>query len=97
MIYRKAKSNEAEAIAALHAKSWQVAYKGILSDDFLENEVVENRLKIWTERFANPAENKFICVAVEGEVLKGFVCVYGNNDAEWGALIDNFYLWVFNN
>lgn len=92
MIYRQAKSNEAEAIATLHAKSWQVAYKGILSDDFLENEVVENRLKIWTERFAHPAENEFICVAVEDEELKGFVCVYGNDDAKWGALIDNLHV-----
>ena len=92
MIYRQAKSNEAEAIAALHAKSWQVAYKDILSDAFLNNEVEENRLKIWTDRFANPAENEFICVAVEDEVLKGFVCVYGNDDAEWGALIDNLHV-----
>lgn len=95
MIYRKAKTHEVESIATLHAKSWQVAYKDILSDDFLENEVVDNRLKIWTERFAYPAENEFICVAVEEEMLKGFVCVYGNDDAEWGALIDNFYLWVY--
>jgi ribosomal protein S18 acetylase RimI-like enzyme len=92
MIYRKAKSNEAEAIAALHAKSWQVAYKGILSDNFLNNEVKENRLKLWTDRFANPAENEFICMAVEDEELKGFVCVYGNDDAQWGALIDNLHV-----
>ena len=92
MIYRQAKSNEAKAIAALHAKSWQVAYKGILSDAFLNNEVEENRLKIWTERFANPVGNEFIYVAVEDNLMKGFVCVYGNDDAQWGALIDNLHV-----
>ena len=92
MIYRPAKSNEAEAIAALHAKSWQVAYRGILSDAFLENEVVENRLKLWIDRFAKPAENEFICMAIEDDELKGFVCVYGNDDAKWGALIDNLHV-----
>ena len=35
MTYRNATHEEAEAIADLHAKSWQTAYRGILSDDFL--------------------------------------------------------------
>jgi ribosomal protein S18 acetylase RimI-like enzyme len=92
MIYRKVKPNEAEAIAHLHAKSWQVAYRGILSDAFLDNDVLDNRLKKWKERFAHPANNEFICVAVEKKELKGFVCVYGNDDAQWGSLIDNLHV-----
>ncbi len=92
MTYRKAKSTEAEAIARLHAQSWQVAYKGILSDTFLDNDVLDNRLKVWTERFKNPPINEFICVAVDNDLIKGFVCVYGNDDAQWGALIDNLHV-----
>ena len=92
MTYRKAKSNEAEAIAHLHAQSWQVAYKGILSDAFLEQGVFENRLKLWALRFKNPQKNRFIYVAVEKQALKGFVCVYGNEDAQWGALVDNLHV-----
>jgi ribosomal protein S18 acetylase RimI-like enzyme len=92
MKYRKAKSNEAEAIANIHAQSWQVAYRGILTDAFLDHEVLENRLKIWTERFSHPAKNEFICVAVEKQVLKGFVCMYGNDDAQWGTLVDNLHV-----
>jgi ribosomal protein S18 acetylase RimI-like enzyme len=92
MTYRKAKSNEAEAIAHLHAQSWQVAYRGILTDAFLDHEVVNNRLKIWQERFTHPAKNEFICVAIEKQALKGFVCVYGNDDAQWGALVDNLHV-----
>jgi ribosomal protein S18 acetylase RimI-like enzyme len=92
MTYRKAKADEAEAIAKLHTKSWQIAYRGILTDTFLDNEVLENRLKIWTERFQNPSTNEFICVAVDDETINGFVCVYGNDDAQWGALIDNLHV-----
>jgi ribosomal protein S18 acetylase RimI-like enzyme len=92
MKYRKAKSNEAEAIAHIHAQSWQVAYRGILTDAFLDREVLENRLKIWKERFSHPAKNEFICVAVEKQVLKGFVCMYGNDDAQWGTLVDNLHV-----
>jgi GNAT superfamily N-acetyltransferase len=92
MTYRKAKSNEAEAIATLHAQSWQVAYKGILSDAFLKDEVLDNRLKLWKKRFDNPQNNVFICVAVEEKVLQGFVCIYGNDDEQWGSLIDNLHV-----
>ena len=92
MTYRKAKPTEAEAIAHLHAQSWQVAYRGILTDTFLDNEVLENRLQIWAERFKNPPLNEFIGVAVDNETIKGFVCVYGNDDAQWGALIDNLHV-----
>jgi GNAT superfamily N-acetyltransferase len=92
MTYRKAKPNEAEAIATLHAQSWQVAYKGILSDAFLRDEVLENRLKIWQNRFDDPQNNVFICVAVEEQTLNGFVCIYGNDDEQWGSLIDNLHV-----
>ena len=92
MKYRKAKLNEAETIAHLHAKSWQTAYRGILTDAFLDNDVFNNRLKVWTERLGKREKNRFICVAVEKDTLKGFVCVYGNDDAQWGALIDNLHV-----
>ena len=92
MRFRKAKPHEAEAIAHLHAESWQTAYKGILTDAFLDNDVFNNRLKVWTERFQKREKNRFICVVVEKKVLKGFVCVYGNDDAKWGALIDNLHV-----
>ena len=92
MTYRTANPNEAEAIAKLHAQSWQVAYRGILTDTFLDDEVLDNRLKVWTERFQNPSINEFIVVAVDNETIQGFVCVYGNADDQWGALIDNLHV-----
>ena len=92
MTYRKAKKDEAQAIAILHAQSWQIAYKNILSDAFLEKEVLPNRLHLWSERFAKREKNRWIYVAVDKQVLKGFVCVYGNDDPKWGALIDNLHV-----
>jgi ribosomal protein S18 acetylase RimI-like enzyme len=92
MTYRKVKNNEVKQIAELHAKSWQVAYKGILSDDYLDNQVLSNRLQVWTERFAKRQNNRFIYVAVDNQIVKGFVCVYGNDDPKWGALIDNLHV-----
>ena len=92
MTYRKVKSSDLNQIAVLHAKSWQVAYKGILSDAFLEKEVISDRLNVWMERFEKREKNRLIYVAVEKEVVKGFICVYGNDDVKWGALIDNLHV-----
>lgn len=92
MTYRKAKKDESQAIAILHAESWQIAYKNILSDAFLEKEVLPNRLHLWSERFDKREKNRWIYVAVDKQVLKGFVCVYGNDDPKWGALIDNLHI-----
>jgi ribosomal protein S18 acetylase RimI-like enzyme len=92
MIYRQAKPDEANIIAQLHATSWQTAYRGILSDDFLDNEVLNNRRAIWQKRFAEPQGNEYICVAIDQQNPKGFVCVYANDDEKWGALIDNLHV-----
>ena len=92
MTYRKAKSTEADAIAHLHAQSWQVAYKGILTDAFLENDVLDNRLQKWRDRFNSSEPNRIIFVAVENNQLKGFICLYGKGDVQWGTLVDNLHV-----
>ena len=92
MEYRKVRPSEADIIAQIHAKSWQIAYKGILTDAFLEHDIWENRRQVWQKRFAESAENEFICVAVEDDVVIGFVCVYGEANENWGSLIDNLHV-----
>ena len=89
---RIAQQNDADTIAHLHARSWQMAYKGILSDAFLEDAVFADRQKVWQERFETTDNNRCIFVAVEDNRIVGFVCIYGNNDAKWGALIDNLHV-----
>ena len=92
MAYRKVRPDEADIIANIHAKSWQIAYKGILTDAFLEHNVFANRREVWQKRFAESAKNEFICAAVECDVVIGFVCVYGDANENWGSLIDNLHV-----
>ena len=54
MIYREAISADAASVAALHAKSWRVAYRGILRDEFLDGDVVQNRVEVWEKRLTAP-------------------------------------------
>ena len=90
--FRNARKEDAENIAKLHAKSWQSAYKGILSDEYLANNVLKNRLETWQKRFENPKENQYIILVEENDILLGFVCIFGNQDTEYGSLIDNLHV-----
>jgi len=90
--YREAKASDAKRIALLHATSWQYAYRGVLSDEFLDNDVVENRRVHWQDRFKTPEKNQFVLLAEEGECIKGFFSVIGEADERWGALLDNIHV-----
>ena len=90
--YREAEASDAERIALLHAESWQCTYRGVLRDEFLDNDIVENRLAHWQERLKSPEKKQLILLAEEGECMKGFLCVIGEADAQWGALLDNIHV-----
>jgi GNAT superfamily N-acetyltransferase len=92
MIYRKATGNDTEKIALLHAQSWQQHYRGILSDKFLDGDVGENRLATWESRLQHPAENQYVILAEEKDILCGFACVFADDDPLWGALLDNLHV-----
>ena len=91
-LYREATSNDIDAIAHLHARSWQQHYRGILYDTYLDQEVEEDRQIIWQERLQHPQPTQHIIIATEGETVGGFACTYARHDPRWGALLDNLHV-----
>jgi len=90
--YREARPADAEAVALLHVRSWRESYRGSFSDSFLDEEQPGERLRVWHERLGKPPGNQFVQLAVEGESLRGFVCVYGDHDPQWGSFVDNLHV-----
>ncbi|GAA4397918.1 GNAT family N-acetyltransferase [Nibrella viscosa] len=90
--YRQALPTDIELIAQLHARSWQHAYQGILTDAFLGGAILDDRRAVWQERLATPADNQYILTAVEDDKLIGFVCVFCDHDEQWGSLVDNLHV-----
>lgn len=90
--YRMATAADTSQIAALHARSWQETYRGIMPDEFLDNEVEAERLAVWQERFAEHPPNRQIIVAEDGGQLVGFACVVAGSDPVYGALLDNLHV-----
>jgi GNAT superfamily N-acetyltransferase len=90
--YRPAEPGDAEAVASLHARSWRENYRGSFSDEFLDGDLLGERLGVWRERLSHPVDHQFVELAVEGPNPVGFVCVYGDLDPQWGSLIENLHV-----
>jgi len=97
--YRWARSEDAAAVAGLHAESWRRHYRGSYPDAFLDGPVFENRAAVWDERLAalvgdgDPDAGTVTILAESGSGdLVGFVHVVLDDDPAWGALVDNLHV-----
>lgn len=92
MVFRPASKNDAYAIAALHAKSWQQNYRGALSDEFLDTKAPSERLDVWQSRLQNAPLDQFVATAESDGKLVGFVCLYFDHSGDYGTLMDNLHV-----
>jgi GNAT superfamily N-acetyltransferase len=93
MTIRAAGMADADAIAQLHAHSWQTAYRGILSDEFLQGPLHENRRVLWHSRLTETDRaDQFVLVDEQEGAIRGFACVFLEADPEWGSLLDNLHV-----
>lgn len=95
---RRATAADIPHIAALHVASWRTAYRGLLSDSFLDGPVEAERLAMWQGRCAeDPSRWPLILVAEDADGahsgrFAGFICVFPEHDARWGSLVDNLHV-----
>jgi ribosomal protein S18 acetylase RimI-like enzyme len=46
--------DDATPFGALHVRAWQVAYRGLLPDDYLDALVADDRARMWAEALGRP-------------------------------------------
>ncbi|MBD1577762.1 GNAT family N-acetyltransferase [Vibrio sp. S11_S32] len=92
MQIREAEFTDYTQIAQLHASNWQQVYAGILDDDYLQNQLLDERKAIWQTRLTHPSLNQGILLIEQDDQLCGFVCLYGNHSFELGTMIDNLHV-----
>lgn len=84
---RKADSEDVEAIAEIHVRSWQAAYRGVLPGELLDGLSVAERVKSWREILTATEEHwlTFVAESVAGGLV-GFCSVTTpSRDADTGA------------
>jgi GNAT superfamily N-acetyltransferase len=90
--FRKARPEDAHAVAALHADSWQRHYRGAYSDAFLDGEPAGHLTQLWTKRLATPSPQAHTVLAEYDGELVGLAHALFDKDPVWGALIDNLHV-----
>jgi ribosomal protein S18 acetylase RimI-like enzyme len=89
---RTATSDDAGAIAGLHAESWRRFYRGVYSDRYLDGDLAGERGAVWAARLADPGPETITLICDNEHGLLGFVHVRLDADPEWGALLDNLHV-----
>lgn len=89
---RRATPADVEGIAQLHADSWRRNYRGAYVDSYLDGDVVNERIVAWRERLSAAADETATIVAVDGGGVVGLAHTIFDEDAEWGALLDNLHV-----
>jgi GNAT superfamily N-acetyltransferase len=89
---RQATRADADAIAAIHARSWRATYRGLLSDDYLERDIDADRERVWRDRFDRLTSDTFaVFLAEDAHVAVGFACVMLDQSIP-NALVENLHV-----
>jgi ribosomal protein S18 acetylase RimI-like enzyme len=93
IIIRDAANEDVAPIAALHAESWRSGYRNVLSHEYLEEQVHQERLATWQARFSEASQKPmYVLVAEANAMLAGFVSVFPDEDAVFGSYLDNLHV-----
>ena len=92
LVYRVATAHDAEKIAVLHVASWQLHYRGMLDDFYLDNQALVDQTKVWKERLLSPDPNMLLILAEDVDQLLGFGCLFLDDNPKFGALLDNLHV-----
>jgi GNAT superfamily N-acetyltransferase len=71
MLLRPAEPEDAMAVARVHVRSWQAAYRGLLPDDYLDQLRPEDRAQRYDFAALDPLKPRTVVAVVEG-LIYGF-------------------------
>jgi len=77
---RRAEPADAMAVARVHVRSWQAAYRGLLSHEYLDGLRPEDRATSYTFGGLEP-DHPTTIVSVEDEMIRGFATIGPSRDA----------------
>jgi ribosomal protein S18 acetylase RimI-like enzyme len=82
VIFRDARLEDAEAAATIHVKTWQIAYRGQIPNDYLDSLDVVSRTKRWQEKLSNPSPRTRNLIAEANQKIIGFCDIGKSRDED---------------
>jgi ribosomal protein S18 acetylase RimI-like enzyme len=92
VVVRRATVDDAGAIARIHVRAWQAAYRGVMDDAFLDSLSVDEREAAWRRRLPAPPPDVF--VAERDGRIAGWMCLGHSRDGD--AAGGTGELWAIN-
>jgi GNAT superfamily N-acetyltransferase len=93
MLLRRAEPGDEEAVARVHVRSWQVAYRGLLPDDYLDRLSPADRAGRYTFAAVGPGSPQ-TTVAVGKNGICGFATSGPCRDADKGGAGELYAIYV---
>ncbi|HEU5351488.1 MAG TPA: GNAT family N-acetyltransferase [Terracidiphilus sp.] len=81
MLTRRAEPRDAMAVARVHVRAWQAAYRGLLPEEYLAGLRAEDRAARY-EFATTDAAKPWTLAAVEGDAIVGFATTSPSRDAD---------------
>lgn len=81
---RPALPGDVNALAVAHVAAWQVGYRGLMPQEYLDGLEVGERAGLWTDRLATPGEGPRTLVGTVDDEVVGFSVFGPARDAESG-------------
>src|SRR5215218_4770646 len=88
---RQARPEDSEAIALVHVRGWQAAYRDVFPREALTGLSVEQRAQMWRGQIAS---GRAIIVAEENAVVQGFAAVGPPQDEELEGFGELYAIYV---
>jgi GNAT superfamily N-acetyltransferase len=82
---------DASGIADVHVRSWQVAYRGLIDQNFLDRLSHAEHLSMWRHRFEAADPDLHVLVAEAGGELIGFSSFGPSRDGDAGVSTAEVY------
>jgi len=82
MLLRPAEPADAMAVARVHVRAWQVAYRNLLPDDYLNSLKPEDRAQRYTFGGTDPREPMTTVAVDERGTIRGFATTCAARDAD---------------
>jgi L-amino acid N-acyltransferase YncA len=92
VVVREVRVEDVDAIARVQVASWQAAYRGVISDAYLDGMDVAERTARWHDRLAGGSDGRRVYVAEgDGGAVVGFVAHGSCRDADASARVGELY------